>query len=102
MPRPGRTPRESKLERDAVAWARARRIVVAKLTQVAGIPDRIFFVPGGRPLVVEFKKQKGWTAKGRAELQAYYLTKLRAEKYRVVKLDTMDEFLDVMKASGVK
>jgi hypothetical protein len=50
-------PKESKLERDCVAWARDRGILVTKNDTRAnkGVPDRVFWLPGGRSLVVEFK-----------------------------------------------
>jgi hypothetical protein len=89
--------RESPLEATAVKWARARNIVVAKLTEVVGIPDRIFFVPGGRPVVIEFKAAK----KKPAALQAYYLETLKAAGYYAAYCDTKEKFLALMETYGV-
>ena len=84
--------RESTLESKAVKYARSRGVVVAKLTQLDGVPDRIFFVPGGKPLIVEFK------ARGEkpGELQSWYLQKLKEDGYRAVFVDTWEKFLVLM------
>jgi hypothetical protein len=51
--------RESKIERDAVnlVWEHLG-IVGSKLVTPGdtGYPDRIFWIPGGRPLLIEFKR----------------------------------------------
>jgi hypothetical protein len=77
------------LESWAVKYARSRGVVVAKLTQLDGVPDRIFFAPGGRPLIIEFK------ARGEkpGELQQWYLKKLMDDGYRVAWCDTKEKFL---------
>ena len=87
-----RARRESTLESWAVKYARSRGVVVAKLTQLDGVPDRIFFVPGGKPLIVEFK------ARGEkpGELQQWYLKKLKEDGYRAVFVDTWEKFLELM------
>ncbi len=86
--------RESKLERECVAWARAQGWVVCKLTNPTGIPDRLFLVPGGVPWIVEFKDNKGKTAKGRAKLQAYYREKLQDDGYCTAVITTKDGFME--------
>lgn len=90
--------RESVLEAWAVnKWARPRGIVVAKLSEVAGIPDRIFFVPGGKPIIIEFKKE-GKTGKNLQEYtQPWYLKTLIAAGYRAYTCDTKEQFLEIMK-----
>lgn len=51
--------RESKIERDAVdlVWKHLG-IIGSKLVTPGdtGYPDRIFWIPGGRPLLIEFKR----------------------------------------------
>ena len=89
--------RESALEAWCVKWARIRGIIVAKLTQVDGIPDRIFFVLGGSPVIIEFKK-KGKLGKGLQEhTQPWYLKTLLAAGYRTYICDTKKQFLEIMK-----
>lgn len=89
--------RESVLESWTIKWARVRGIVVAKLTQVDGIPDRIFFVPGGSPIIIEFKRI-GKLGKGLQEhTQPWYLTTLIAAGYRTYTCDTKEQFLEIMK-----
>lgn len=88
---------ESALESKCVKWARSRGIVVAKLKELDGIPDRIFFVPGGAPVVGEFKKE-GKTGEGLQEFtQPWYLAKLKHEGYNVHHWDSEEEFLQTMK-----
>jgi hypothetical protein len=90
--------RESALERKAVKYARSRGVVVAKLTRLDGVPDRIFFVPGGKPLIIEFK------ARGEkpGEAQSWYLQKLKEDGYRVAWCDTKEKFLVLMEKFGTK
>jgi len=64
---------------------------VAKLTECAGVPDRIFFVPGGRALIIEFK-HRGEVPE---ELQEWYLTKLLADGYTVGWCDSREGFLAI-------
>ncbi len=90
--------RESALESRAVKWARARGVVVGKLTECAGIPDRIFFIPGGRPLVAEFKAR----GKRPEPAQDFYLRKLLDEGYDVGWCDIWEGFLEAMKERGVE
>jgi hypothetical protein len=88
--------RESALEAWAVAWARFRGMVVAKLTGLDGVPDRIFFAPGGRPVIVEFKRVGKHGKRLQAETQPWYLATLTAAGYRVFVVDTKEQFLEVM------
>lgn len=84
--------RESTLEQWAVRWARARNIITAKLKNCTGVPDRIFFTPGGKPLVVEFKRK----GKKPHKLQPLYLAKLKADGYRAVSVDTQAAVVELL------
>jgi hypothetical protein len=90
--------REAALERWCVRWARARGVVVSKLTDPTGIPDRVFWVPGGRPILIEFKAPSC----APTELQMYYLKKFTLNGYRAVGIWTKEQFLFDMKEAGVK
>ena len=89
--------RESALESWCVKWARARGVVVAKLTECAGIPDRVFFVPGGRPLIVEFKA----VGLKPEELQSWYLRMLFNNCYIAVHIDSKEAFMKLMNRYSV-
>jgi hypothetical protein len=67
-------------------------VQVAKLTQLDGIPDRCFFLPGGRPLLVEFKR----LGKEPEELQAWHLNALVKAGYRAAHCDTWEEFQELV------
>lgn len=88
---------ESALESWAVRWARFRGIVAPKLTEVDGIPDRIFFVPGGVPIVVEFKRLGKKGSGLQSETQPWYLKTLLAAGYEVHHCDTKAQFRAIMK-----
>jgi hypothetical protein len=70
---------ESEIEGAVKTWADEHGVLNAKLTPMGqrGYPDRVFFVPGGRLLVVEFKKKGEKPGK----LQEYVIGKLRANGY---------------------
>ena len=97
MTRRSKGRRETALESRAVKWARTRGIVVAKLKECAGVPDRIFFLPK-RPLIVEFKKH----SEEPEELQNWYLDKLLKDGYTVGWCDEWEGFLHIMKQRGVE
>ena len=86
--------RESALESWAVRWARARGVIVAKLKELDGVPDRIFFPlrTRGRPVIIEFK------ARGEEpeELQAWYLSTMQKAGYLVAWCDNKEAFLKLM------
>jgi hypothetical protein len=88
--------RESVLERRAAAWARARGVVVSKLTDPVGIVDHVFWIPGC-PLLVEFKRVGGRTDKGREKLQRWYRRKLVGDGYVVGVAKTWAEFTRLRK-----
>ena len=95
---PPRTARETALESDAVAWARAlpRGWIVSKLNNPTGIQDRCFWVPGGRPKLIEFKRKGGKTSKKREAQQKWYREKLRDDGYETYQCATWEEFMEAM------
>lgn len=70
---------------------------MAKLTELDGIPDRIFFVPGGSPVIIEFKKKDKRGKNLQAETQPWYLAKLKEYDYVVSYCETKEEFRQLMK-----
>ncbi len=84
-----RTPTEGRdVESKVVAWAKARGIPASKL-QVkydTSYPDRIFWIEGGKPLVIEFKRP-GPDPKPKQE---YVHGLLRTLGYQVEVHDTVD------------
>jgi hypothetical protein len=88
--------RESPLEARARAWARARGIVNAKLTGLDGIQDAIFFPPGGRPVIGEFKAKGVGSRSLQEATQPWYAAKLAHEGYDVHVWDTWEKFYETM------
>lgn len=89
---PTKRRRESALESWACRWSRARGIPTAKLQECTGIPDRIFFVPNGAPVVGEFKALD----EGLGAVQDWYYERLTAYGYAMYRFDTKEAFLKVM------
>jgi hypothetical protein len=87
--------RESDLEARCVKWARFKGVVVAKLKEVDGIPDRIFFLPYA-PLIIEFKA-RGEVPKA---LQSWYLTTLKEAGYCTAHCDTWEEFQELWRKTA--
>lgn len=55
-----RTPLETKTETAVVRWAQTRGILVTKMAgnpSLTGWPDRCFWLPGGKPVLIEFKRR---------------------------------------------
>jgi hypothetical protein len=76
--------RESTVERAVVNWARSCNILVFKTNSMHGIgaPDRIFLIPGGKPLFVEFKRGDG---QGKlSKIQQYNIQKMQEAGYDVI------------------
>jgi hypothetical protein len=92
--------RESVLEARCAKWARAKKLVVAKMTGCAGIPDKVFFVPGGRPFLPEFKRLNVRPAD--EGLQTWYAKRLRQLGYDTAVVDTWEYFLKCMAKYGVR
>ena len=78
------------------AWccrqARTKGIVVSKLTDPTGIPDRCFWCMNGSPLIVEFKVPGGEAT----QLQLYYLSKLKKAGYRTAIVTTKEGFMELL------
>jgi hypothetical protein len=92
--------REAALEARCVKWARVKGVQVAKLAECVGMPDRVFFTPGGRPLVPEFKDPGG---KGKvSDAQRWHLTRLRVAGYDAPVIDSWAGFLEAMRGKGVE
>ena len=86
-----RRPRlESSIERQAVEHAHRRGIDAIKLNLQGrrGWPDRLFLLPGGRPLFIEFKR----TVKKKPDpLQARVHARLRKLGYRVLTCGSVED-----------
>jgi hypothetical protein len=82
-------PLESSVERRAKRRADELGVLNAKLTPQGqrAYPDRMFFVPGGRPLLIEFKQEGERPTK----LQAYIQKRLRAAGYDVRWTDSAEQ-----------
>jgi hypothetical protein len=87
-------PRESKVQSWCIQWARARSILVTKndTRANAGVLDYNFWLPGGRPLVVEFKAEGGSFRPG----QEAILDGLITAGYAAVVVVTEKEFLQAV------
>jgi hypothetical protein len=83
---------ESAIERWCVKWARQHGILVSKLTDPTGAPDRAFWISGGRPIIIEFKDPQGKLT----DLQSHYQEKFSKLGYDVFVVKTKEEFLEVM------
>lgn len=94
--------REAALSARCAKWARARGVPVAKLSECAGMLDRIFFVPGGRPLVPEFKDPDATTERGHEEAQDWYIAKLRENGYAAAYVDSFEVFVKLMRKKGIR
>ena len=79
-----------------MAKARWRGIVVAKMTECDGIPDRIFFVPGGECIAIEFKEEGEEGKNKQAVTQPWYLSKLKELGYKAYRIDTREGFPKLM------
>jgi hypothetical protein len=84
-----RAQKEVRLERatetNVVNYAKVRGVESVKLNLQGhcGMPDRMFFIRGGKPLLAEFKKQ----GKKPTKLQAHTIKKLRELGYNVEVID---------------
>lgn len=82
-------PLESNLENRVVKWAKKRRLESLKLN-VQGkrhYPDRLFFIPGGRPAIIEFKRE----GKKPRPAQQFVINLLKALNYDIYYFETYKE-----------
>lgn len=93
-----RTCLEIDTEKKVVAWAKEVGITSIKLElkHDVGWPDRMFLIPGGRPLFIEFKRRINSHTKG---IQTHRHKVLTALGYDVVVCKTYIEGIDeILKA----
>lgn len=88
-------PLEHSTEQSVVDWAKKNGIRQAKLAMPgqAGYPDRIFFIPGGRPVLIEFKRKDEMPTK----LQQYILDSLADLGYLAIWSDDAEEAIAYIK-----
>lgn len=79
-------------------YARDSGIIVAKLLLCNGVPDRIFFVNGGKPLIIEFKDKK----EEPEAIQAWYLNSLTEQGYTAHWVTTKEQFLALLEKTNGK
>jgi len=80
---------ERDIEAKVVRWARAKGIMVTKLQGIGNksMPDRIFWIPGGRPVLIEFKRPGGKLT----PLQTLAIEALEKAGYLVTVFDNADD-----------
>lgn len=86
---------EKTIEAKVVKWAHERGILVTKLQGPGNrsMPDRCFWVPGGRPVLIEFKRSGGVLTK----LQGMTIARLRIAGYRVEVFHSAIECIDFIR-----
>ena len=80
---------ESSIEYAVCRWADQRGLEYVKLNLQGrrGYPDRLFFIPGGRPFLLELKRPGAKPDK----LQQYQIDRLRKKGYDVEWTDSKDQ-----------
>lgn len=81
---------ESGIERRACMKIRVRlniENIKLNINANTGYPDRMFLIPGGKPVFIEFKKPGGVLSKK----QQYTISLLQRLGYNVLVTDTIDE-----------
>lgn len=87
-------PLESSIERRACERVLAEYGVAnTKLVKATGYPDRLFWVPGGRPLLIEFKRLNEAPRK----YQKYIHANLRELGYDVEVHDTIEGAVEAVR-----
>lgn len=88
--------REANIESKLVKWARAtpRGILVTKgdARWSAGFPDRIFWMPGGSPVLIETKRPGGKPTK----LQERMIARLKSLGYKIFIIESYDEGVAIL------
>jgi|SRR5579859_3172038 len=91
---------EDRIERAVCRHADALGLTHIKLNVWGrrGYPDRLFFIAGGRPLLIEFKEANYKPRR----LQQYTINKLLRLKYDVHSVDNVEEGIELLnkKARG--
>lgn len=79
---------ERHVEKTVRLWAEAHGILTTKMNGEghSGMPDRVFWLPGGRPVIIEFKRPGAKASK----LQEYYIGTLARNGYQVGVIDRAD------------
>ncbi|HUW11526.1 MAG TPA: VRR-NUC domain-containing protein [Anaerolineae bacterium] len=88
--------KESSLEASVVEWAKKHGVHYCIKLQGTGnksLPDRLFFMPGGIPFLVEFKK----LGEKPTKLQEFTHAELRAQGYDVEVHDTRQGAIAALK-----
>jgi hypothetical protein len=85
------------VERPVVKWATDRRIKVTKNNPEvnAGWPDRTFWIPGGRPVIMEFK----WGDEQPSDLQKNTIRELEALGYVVYVVNSKEKGIAILRAA---
>lgn len=85
---------ESSIERSVVTWARNHGIQATKLQGIGNrsMPDRIFWVNGGKPILVEFKSPNGKLT----PLQRIAILKFTERGYEVHVISSREEGIAVL------
>lgn len=80
---------EASIEREVVKWANLRGVDSIKIetSSRVGFPDRLFFVNGGKPLFIEFKK----SGKEATKKQLQVLRDLSLKSYDAIVCDNVDD-----------
>lgn len=80
---------ERHVEKTVCIWADARGIKHTKLNGFGqrGKPDRVFWIRGGRPALIEFKRP----GEEPSRLQRYHLEEFKALGYQVSVVERADE-----------
>ena len=80
---------KASVENPCVKYATDRKVKVLKVNPLwaAGWPDRVFFIPGGKPLIIEFKRPGGKTSKRQDEI----IAELIKDGYDVQVVDNKEE-----------
>lgn len=83
--------RESSLEKSVVKWAKCRGVdsIKMEISSYVGLPDRLFLIPGGRPLFMELKRPGD--TKGLRAIQRERINDLKHKGYDAVVCDNKDE-----------
>lgn len=91
---------ESVVEGAVCRWADMNGIRHLKLNGSGNrsYPDRLFFIPGGRPVLIEFKKQ----GKEPEPLQGFVIEALREINYEVYWTDDKDEAIGWLRVAAQK